>query len=83
MGAPRRSERVPIRLTPAFRRRKLPTEQDLDRIPSARAAEFQLDDDEIKYARRFIYSKNRDWMYTGIRYRTMREYPFLYVMKLD
>ena len=45
--------------------------------------QFQLSDEEVKTARRFIYDQNKLWMETGIRYRTMREEPFLYVMKLD
>jgi hypothetical protein len=77
------SGREPLRFTPAFRRRKLPTEADLERIPTSRAAQFQLSDEETRVARRFIYQQNRDWMRTGIRYRTMREHPYLYVLKLD
>jgi hypothetical protein len=77
------SERTPLRFKPAFRRRKLPTEEDLAAIPPAKMGQFQLSDKEVKVARRFIYDRNKDWMKTGIRYRTMREHPFLYVLKLD
>lgn len=75
--------RAPKGFSPSFRRRKLPTEADLELIPSASPAQFTLSDENVMKARRFIYAKNRDWMVTGIRYRTMREHPYLYIMKLD
>lgn len=67
----------------AFRRSCLPTESDLASIPAAKMAEFELSDVEVGKARRFIYTQNREWMRTGLRYRTMREGPYLYVLKLD
>ena len=78
------SVKNPIRFTPAFRRRKLPTELDLDRLEPASLGEFQLHSEEdVRFARRFIYSKNKEWMKTGVRYRTMYEPPYLYVTKLS
>lgn len=79
MGAPR----TPLRFTSAFKRRKLPTEADLEIIEPARMGQFQLSDQEVLKARRFIYEKNKDWMKTGVRYGTRREGPYLYVMKFD
>jgi hypothetical protein len=73
----------PLRFTPAFRRRKLPTDADLTLIEPARMGQFQLSEQEVKEARRFIYAKNKEWMTTGVRYRTMHEPPFLYVTKFS
>jgi hypothetical protein len=79
MGEPR----TPLRFKPAFRRRKLPTEEDLAAIPAARMGQFQLTDAEVKVARRMIYQRNKDWYRTGVRYGTRREFPYLYVMRFD
>lgn len=66
-----------------FRRSGMPTEADLNAIPPAKLAEFELREHEFIPARRSIYALNRDWMKTGVRYRTMREGSLLYVLKLD
>ena len=63
----------------ALRLQRLPTPDELDRIPLAQAGEFELRDKEISKLRRHLYAVNRD----GIRrFRTLKEGPLVMVWRI-
>jgi hypothetical protein len=58
---------------------RVPSEEELARIPLAQAGEFELSDKEGKQMRREIYRINRD----GIRrFRTLRDGPYIMVWRI-
>jgi hypothetical protein len=59
---------------------RLPDEGDLLAIPLAHTSEYELSDHETKVLRTRIYALNKS--NASFRFRTMREYPLLLVMKI-
>lgn len=58
--------------------RGIPTEAQINSIPLAQPGVFECSDDECRRTRSFLYSINKD----GIRkFRTIREAPFLFVIR--
>lgn len=58
---------------------RLPSDEELSRIPLAAGAEFSLSEKEVGSLRRHLYAINRD----GIRrYRTMRESDLVLVWRI-
>lgn len=58
---------------------RMPSVEEIDRIPLTRAAEFELSEKETKDLRRHLYAVNKD----GIRrYRTLREHNILMVWRI-
>lgn len=59
---------------------RLPDETDLLNMPLAHTNEYELSDHETKVLRQRIYAINRHNV--AFRFRTMREFPLLLVMKI-
>ena len=59
---------------------RLPDENDLLNIPLAHTNEYELSDHETKVLRQRIYALNKS--NAAFRFRTMREFPLLLVMKI-
>lgn len=60
----------------------MPSEDDLFRIPLARAGEYDLSDQECKRVRSRIYSLNKDNA-AGRRWRTLRQGTLLMVWRVS
>lgn len=59
--------------------RVAPSEKDINKIPLARAGEYELSEKEVRSTRSLIYGINKD----GIRrYRTMRDGAILMVWRI-
>ena len=61
--------------------RTVPTDQDINAIPLARAGEYELSDRECKKLRSRIYSLNKGNA-AGRRWRTLRDGPILLVWRI-
>lgn len=58
---------------------RLPSNDELDRIPLVHVAEFELSEKEVTTLRRHLYAINKD----GIRrYRTLREFKYILVWRI-
>lgn len=62
--------------------RVMPTEQDIYKIPLARAGEFELSEKECKTLRSRIYALNKNNA-AGRRWRTMRDGTLLMVWRVS
>lgn len=59
--------------------KRFPTDDEINNIPVAALAEFELSERECAKLRRHLYAVNRD----GIRrYRTLREHKYLLVWRI-